>query len=56
LFSIPDPGSASNNLSILTQGFQALGNMIRVVHPGSGTRRAKMTHKTRKKFGNFIFI
>jgi hypothetical protein len=41
---IPDPhfffhpGSASNNLSISTQkiGFQALGNMIRVDHPGSG--------------------
>ncbi len=37
LFSIPDPGSATNNLSILTQknGFKAPGNMIRVVHPGS---------------------
>jgi hypothetical protein len=41
---IPDPnffypGSASNNLIILTSkiGFQALGNMIRVVHPGSGS-------------------
>jgi hypothetical protein len=32
------PGSAKN-LSILTQknGFQALGNMIRDVHPGSGS-------------------
>ncbi len=40
MFSIPDPGSASNNLSILTQKirFLALGNMIRVVHPGSGSR------------------
>jgi hypothetical protein len=41
LSSIPDPGSASNKLSILTpkkpkKGFQALENMIRVVHPGSG--------------------
>ncbi len=41
LFSIPDPGSSSKNLSILTpkkakNGFQALKNMIRVVHPGSG--------------------
>jgi hypothetical protein len=34
LFSIPDPGYVSKNLIILTQknGFQALGNMIRVVH------------------------
>jgi hypothetical protein len=34
------PGSASKKLSILTQknGFQALGNMIRVVHPESGSR------------------
>jgi hypothetical protein len=40
IFSIPDPGSASNNLSILTQkiGFKTLGNIIRVVHPGSGFR------------------
>ncbi len=32
------PGSASKNSSILTKknGFQALENMIRVVHPGSG--------------------
>jgi hypothetical protein len=32
IFSIPDPGSASKNLSILTQkiGFYALGNMIRI--------------------------
>ncbi len=38
-FSIPDPGSASNNLSILTNKivFWTLGNMIRVVHPGSGS-------------------
>ncbi len=41
-FFIPDPnffhpGSASKNSSILTQryGFYALGNIIRVVHPGS---------------------
>jgi hypothetical protein len=39
---IPDPGfgSASKNLSILTpknqkNGFYALANMIRVVHPGT---------------------
>jgi hypothetical protein len=44
-FSIPDPnffhpGSASKNLSILTQKncLYALGNMIWVVHPGSGSR------------------
>jgi hypothetical protein len=41
--SIPDPGSASKNLSILTpkkpkNGFQALENMIRVVHPESRIR------------------
>jgi hypothetical protein len=37
--SIPDPGSESNNLSIFAQknGFYALGNMIRVFHPGSGS-------------------
>jgi hypothetical protein len=37
IVSIPDPGSASKNLSILTQnnGFYAVGNMILVVHPGS---------------------
>jgi len=37
--SIPEPGSASNNLSILTQniGCKALGNMIRVVHTGFGS-------------------
>ncbi len=45
---IPDPnflypGSASKNLSILAQknGFQALGNTILVVHPGS---RILFTH------------
>ncbi len=43
LFSIPDPGSASKNLSILIlkkpkNGFSALENMIRVVHPGSRIR------------------
>ncbi len=34
---ILDPGSASKNLSILTEknGFSALRNMIRVFHPGS---------------------
>ncbi len=34
MFSIPDPGSASKNFSILTPKscFLALGNMIRVVH------------------------
>jgi hypothetical protein len=33
------PGSVSKNASILTQkrGFQALGNMIRDVHPCSGS-------------------
>jgi hypothetical protein len=43
--SIPDPGSLSKNLSILTQkkakqknGFQAQKNMIRAVHPGSRIR------------------
>ncbi len=37
---IQDPGSTSKNLSILTQknGFEALENMIRVFHPGSGSR------------------
>jgi hypothetical protein len=41
---IPDPGSgsASKNSSILTQNIvsklKALGNMIRDVHPGSGSR------------------
>ncbi len=42
---IPDPGSwipdpHSKNLSILTKknGFSALRNMIRVFHPGSGSR------------------
>jgi hypothetical protein len=34
-FSIQDPGFASK---ILTHGFQAFGNMIRVAHPGSGSR------------------
>jgi hypothetical protein len=38
--SIPDPGSASKNLSILTQknGFLTLGNMIRVVQTASRIR------------------
>ncbi len=39
IFFIPDPGSGSKNLSISTQKLVfmwALGNMIRVVHPGSG--------------------
>ena len=37
---ILDPGCALNNLSILTKnnGFSALGNMIRVFDPGSGSR------------------
>jgi hypothetical protein len=37
---ILDPGSALKNLRILTPKncFWALGNMIRVVHPGSGSR------------------
>jgi hypothetical protein len=40
LFSVLDPGSTSKNLSILTQktDFEALGNMIRVVRPGSRIR------------------
>ncbi len=41
IFSIRDPGSASKNWSILPQknGFLALGNKIRVVHPShSGSR------------------
>jgi hypothetical protein len=35
-----DPRSASKNFSILTKknGFSALRNMIRVFHPGSGSR------------------
>ncbi len=35
-----DPGSAWKNLSILAQknGFSALRNIIRVFHPGSGSR------------------
>jgi hypothetical protein len=39
IFPIPNLGSASKILSILTQKkcFQALGNMIRAVHPGSGS-------------------
>ncbi len=46
IFSIPDPNVFHprsririKNLSILTQknGLQALGNMIRVAHPGSGS-------------------
>jgi hypothetical protein len=39
IFSILDPGSTSKNLTILLQKncFQALGNMIRVDHPGSGS-------------------
>jgi hypothetical protein len=32
---IPDPGSASKNLIILTQKLYALGNMIEDVYPGS---------------------
>ncbi len=38
-FSITDPGSASTNLRILTSKpwFYVLGNMIWVVHPGSGS-------------------
>jgi hypothetical protein len=37
---ILDPRSASKNLSILTKknGFSALRNMIRIFHPGSGSR------------------
>jgi hypothetical protein len=37
---ILDPGCISKNLSILTKknGFSALRNMIRVFHPGSGSR------------------
>jgi hypothetical protein len=46
--SIPDPGS-SKNLGILTpkkakNGFQALKNMIRVVHPGSRIRMITFSH------------
>jgi hypothetical protein len=51
---IPDPnclhpGSSSKNLSILTpkkqkNGFQALKNMIRVVHPGSRIRILTFSH------------
>jgi hypothetical protein len=39
LFSIPDPGSTKKNLSIFTQKIvsKLLGNMIQVVHPGSGS-------------------
>jgi hypothetical protein len=37
---IPDPGSGSKNLSIFNPKtcFYALGNMIRDVHPESGSR------------------
>ncbi len=47
--SIPDPGSSSKNLSILTpkkqkNGFLALKNMIRVVHPGSRIRMLTFSH------------
>jgi len=47
--SIPDPGSSSKKLSILTpkkqkNGFQALKNMIRVVHPGSRIQMLTFSH------------
>jgi hypothetical protein len=54
---IPDPnffnpGSASKNLRILTpkNGFQALGNMNRVVHSGSGSATLLLTshHEVKK--------
>jgi hypothetical protein len=47
-FSIPAWGSASKNLGILAQknDFQALGNMILVVHPGS--RSATLTSVLKK--------
>jgi hypothetical protein len=47
IFSIPDSGAASKNLSILTQknGFEAFGNMIQVVHPRSGSRILIFTHR-----------
>jgi hypothetical protein len=35
IFSTPDPGSASKYFNP-KNGFQALGNKIQVVHPGSG--------------------
>ncbi len=40
IVSIPDPGSASKNLSVLTQknGFYTLKNIIRVFHPRSRIR------------------
>ncbi len=43
VFSIPVPGFASKNLTILTQkkGYKALGNMIRVVHPGTRIQGSK---------------
>jgi hypothetical protein len=46
---IPDPGSSSKNLSILTPKkakiwFQALKNMIWVVHPGSRFRMLTFFH------------
>ncbi len=45
----PDPGSSSQNLSILTHkkhknGFKALKNMIRVVHPGFWIRMLTFSH------------
>jgi hypothetical protein len=46
---IPDPGSSSKNLSILTpkkakKWSKALKNMIRVVHPGSRIRMLTFSH------------
>jgi hypothetical protein len=59
IFSLPDPGPASKIFSILTpkNGFKALENMIRVVHPGSlkapdpgsGSATLIMTIPDRKK-------
>jgi hypothetical protein len=57
-------------VGVLLRGLESLGNLIillegrvsdsiRPVDPdqesGSGSRRAKMTHKSRKKFKNFLF-
>jgi hypothetical protein len=38
IFSIPNPHQRILSISTPKNGFEALGNMIRVVHPGSGSQ------------------
>ena len=56
IFALLDPDPATQiNADPCGQGFGSGSALIWVAKSGSGTRRAKMTHKNRKKYKIFMF-